>query len=143
MRRSRSAGGDASRHDRQTLFTFTAIRIFTELVKMRFLVNLDMLVAPAIPDWITRLLHQVEGISFDPIDGESFNISVPGGKHYTFTIRSFPSLSREKALHLITSWKDSNSTRIRPIVASRKLAPPTRDILRQANVSWIEAESRA
>jgi predicted transcriptional regulator len=115
--------------------------MFTELVNIRFLVNLVMLVAPKIPDWITRLLHQVEGISFDPIDGESFNVSVPGGKHYTFKIRSFPSLSREKALHLISSWKDYNSTRIRPIVASRKLAPPTRDILRQANVSWIEAET--
>ena len=141
MRSSRSAGGDASRHDRQTLFTFTAMNMFTELVNIRFLVNLDMVVAPTIPDWITRLLHQVEGISFTPINGESFKVSVPGGKHYTFTIRSFPSLSREKALHLITSWKDSNSTRIRPIVASRKLAPPTRDILRQANVSWIEAET--
>ncbi len=115
--------------------------MFIELVNMRFLVNLAMLVAPAIPDWITRLLQQVEGISFDPIDGESFNVSVPGGKHYAFTIRSFPSLSREKAINLITSWKDSDSSRIRPIIASRKLAPPTRDILRQANVSWIEAET--
>ncbi len=62
MRSSRSAGGDASRNDRQTLFTFTAKKMFTEVVKMRFLVNLGMLIAPAIPDWITRLLHQVEGI---------------------------------------------------------------------------------
>jgi hypothetical protein len=115
--------------------------MFTDSVNMRFLVNLAMLSALAIPDWISRLLHQVEGISFDQISGDSFNVSVPGGKHYTFTIRSFPSLSREKALDLVNSWKATKSLRIRPIIASRKLAPPTRDILRQAKVSWIEAET--
>ena len=115
--------------------------MFTESVKMPFLVNLAMLSAPAIPDWISRLLHQVDGISFDQMGGDSFNVSVPGGRPYTFTIRSFPSLSREKAIGLVTSWKATKSPRIRPLIASRKLAPTTRDILRQAKVSWIEAET--
>jgi len=115
--------------------------MFTDLVKMKVLVNLAMLLAPNIPDWISRLLHQVDGISFDQISRDSFNVSVPGGKHYTFTIRSFPSLSREKAVDLVASLKHMESTRIRPIIASRKLAAPTREVLRQANVSWIEAET--
>jgi len=115
--------------------------MFTGLVKMAILVNLAMLSTHNIPDWISRLLHQVDGISFDQISGDSFNVSVPGGKHYTFTIRSFPSLSREKAVDLVATLKAMESTRIRPIIASRKLAAPTREILRQANVSWIEAES--
>jgi predicted transcriptional regulator len=115
--------------------------MFTNSVNIAFLVNLAMRSTVAIPDWIPRLLHQVEGISFDHIDGDSFNVSVPGGKHYTFTIRSFPSLSREKAIDLVTSLKAPQLARIRPIIASRKLAPLTREILRQAKVSWIEAET--
>jgi hypothetical protein len=86
MSSSRSAGGDASRNDRQTLFTFTAMKMFTKLVKIPFLVNFGMLIAPAIPDWITRLLRQVEGISFDPIDGESFMLSVPEALHLHHSI---------------------------------------------------------
>lgn len=120
---------------------FAKSAMFTIAVNIRLLVNFVVPSSSSMPAWISRLLHQVEGISFDQTGETSFVLSVTGGKHYAFTIRSFPSLSREKALDLVKKWKAATSLQPRPLVASRQLAPHTRDILREAGVSWIEAET--
>lgn len=87
---------------------------------MGSLINLSVSSLSSMPDWIPRLLRQVEGISLDQ-NGDtsytSFLLSVTGGKDYAFAVQSFPSLSREKALDLVKEWKTAKTRQLRPLIA--------------------------
>jgi hypothetical protein len=55
-----------------------------------------------------------------------------------FNARFFPVLSRERANELVKEVQAAPRQKHRPLLATRQLSEPTRELFRKAGVSWVE-----
>ena len=94
-----------------------------------------------VPDWLFRLLQQVDGLEAHMESSHrSLSVVVNGGPRTTFEVLSIPVLSHEKADELIRTWRssDPNSVRQHRLIATRRLSAATRELLREEGISWAE-----
>ena len=68
----------------------------------------------------------------------SIVVLVNGSDPVAFGVRYFPVLSRERASKLIQEGQALPGQVDRPLVATRQLSEPTRELFRKAGVSWVE-----
>lgn len=68
----------------------------------------------------------------------SILVSVNGSAPIIFNVHCFAVLSRERANELVKEAHALPRQNHRPLFATRQLSEPTRELLRQAGVSWVE-----
>jgi len=101
----------------------------------------NLAVRESIPDWLSRMLQQVDGLEAHAGPGlDCISVIVNGGRATVFDVVAIPVLSQEKANELIRTWRNSgpNSTRHQRLIATRHLSSATRDLLREEGISWAE-----
>jgi len=65
-------------------------------------------------------------------------VRVNGSAPVVFNARFFPVLSRERANELVKEVQAAPRQKHRPLLATRQLSEPTRELFRKAGVSWVE-----
>ncbi|WP_089408959.1 hypothetical protein [Granulicella rosea] len=94
-------------------------------------------------NWILRYLRQLASVGVREL-GEneeySLGISIEDGGEQRFEVRSFTTLSQEKARDLVETSR-SRSFGVRLLLAVPELAPRTRELLRNERMSWIERDT--
>ncbi len=68
----------------------------------------------------------------------SIVVRVNGSAPVVFNARFFPVLSRERANELVKEVQAAPRQKHRPLLATRQLSEPTRELFRKAGVSWVE-----
>ncbi len=68
----------------------------------------------------------------------SIVVLVNGSAPVVFNVRYFPVLSRERANELVKEGQALPRQGDRPLLATRQLSEPTRELFRKAGVSWVE-----
>jgi predicted transcriptional regulator len=104
----------------------------------------NLTIREAVPDWLPHLLEQVEGIEAHRGSGfQSISVVVNGSRATNFDVYFLPVLSWEQAEELIRTWRDSgpNHARHHRMIATRHLSSATRELLREAGISWAEEGS--
>lgn len=90
-------------------------------------------------DWLLRTLQRLEGLQArQGAHPSSIVALVNGSAPVVFNVRHFPVLSRERAKELVKEAQALPRQEDRPLLATRQLAEPTRELFRQAGVSWME-----
>ncbi len=90
------------------------------------------------PGWLLRTLQRLKGLQIrQDTRSSSIHVFVNGSAPAVFEVRYFPVLSRERATELIKGEALPQSGK-RILLATRRLAEPTRELLREAGISWVE-----
>lgn len=90
-------------------------------------------------DWLIRTLRRLEGLQVrQGARASSIVVLVNGSAPVVFSVRYFPVLSRERANELVQQGQALPGQRDRPLLATRQLSEPTRELFRKAGVSWVE-----
>ena len=81
----------------------------------------------------------MEGLKVRPgARTSSIVVRVNGSAPVVFNARFFPVLSRERANELVKEVQAAPRQKHRPLLATRQLSEPTRELFRKAGVSWVE-----
>jgi hypothetical protein len=90
-------------------------------------------------DWLLRTLQRLEGLQArQGARASSLVVRVNGSSPVVFNARFFPVLSRERANDLVKEGQAGPRQKHRPLLATRQLSEPTRELFRNAGVSWVE-----
>ena len=90
-------------------------------------------------DWLIRTLQRLEGLQARKgARASSIIVRVHGSAPIAFNVRYLPVLSRERAKELVQEGQVLPRQKYRPLLATRLLSEPTRELLRKAGVSWVE-----
>lgn len=95
----------------------------------------------SIPNWLPPMLEQVDGVEVRPGPTlRSISIKVNDGRLTSFEILNIPVLSQEDANEVIRRLHESNpdSARFHRLIATKHLSSATRQLLRNAGISWVE-----
>ncbi len=85
------------------------------------------------------MLEQVAGLEVQDGPGfQSISLVVNRGRATNFDVYFVPVLSWEKAEELLRTWHNSNLLEHHKLIATRHLASATRELLREAGISWVE-----
>ncbi len=97
--------------------------------------------SPETIEWVLRYLRQLGPVTVTLLnEAEDLAITVDNGRQSRFSVKSYLSLSQERA-HALLSTLQKHSPKQRLLLAVRELAPHTREILRAHRVSWIERDT--
>lgn len=90
-------------------------------------------------DWLLRTLRRLEGLQArQGARTSSIVVRVNGSAPVVFDVRYFPVLSRERAAELVKEGRALPRQEDRPLLATRQLSEPARELFRKAGVSWME-----
>lgn len=93
------------------------------------------------PDW---LLRRIRGLTLGEVKerakGRELTVRVAGGAPIAFDLHLERPFSEERARDYVSAVRKASSSR-RPLIATGRLTPAARRILRMAGVSWIEEQT--
>ena len=95
-----------------------------------------------IPDWLLRFLRSLQEIEVHTLDDGTISLTVAGGNTHNFKVEARSRIGEKEALHLVNRYSHQQTSRQYPLlICTRRLSSNTRDVLRDAGISWVEHDT--